>query len=1241
MKCPCSECTRQFTGRSAWMNLAKHIRTGHTVEARDAVSDAALARLEAIRCADCGVLSHKTAGARQHRNYCSKSRGVSPTLSGQADTTETEEESKTGEETSSNQEDDDGDMEDEGEPAQAARGRSSGSWIRGRTQSTQAAGRRGKAPARSNSSSRSGSRSRSAAAVAGAGAGAGATAAAVPVAASRRPNSAPASTRAQALTLREQAGILAAACANVVSAIAHNNEKDALDALKAAMGLAQKRRKREAGDAVERSDDAFHMDALAILQKHGIRETREHLDRGKTVPPQLGQAEVTKLRSLHPERTIPIPTTPDAVQTALDDGPNVTYTLKDIANYVDSRKTSCAPGNSGLRNSQIKALMDKMTPEQKASLVTMLELIGNGRVPRHWHAVHGLLMGTRGVALAKAGGGIRPVGISEVLTQIACGVMARRMGPIAAPICEGNLGVNVSSGAEVAGHTGRALTELVPKGVLYALDVKNAFNEQPRARVRSALLDAVAKNPDLLPLLRAHQFMYDHSSTATYTCPVTGTQHVVPVHEGVIQGNALSSIFFSIGHAAFLRKIREAHPEVTVLAYHDDTSIFGLPSKAGPAFDDATGPIITAHGQTCVQSKSHIYCKAGLDDELREWAAARKLAGVSGVPDQWGLVLAGTPIGTPAFMQRHCAEVAKDAIKQVEFVISLRQTAAADRTHSTQLLYRFLRYCTINKMLFTLRVTPPSATIDAASQLDSQVQRCLRLLFSIQPQTAPVESRITAQSRLPVASGGLALTSQAAIAPAAYLASFAACALQVAIAAPDLCPAPPDAQPEAAAALLADAIGDAADNAAEALGEEEEEIGHGTGASSEAGEDAGAGAQPHPPDPPDPPIQVAPVDVDEPPRPPPHPLHAAVIAHAQEAANHLAGIATAQGIQLAWCHQALAKGLQKKMSKEMAAVERQRLENSMPSRRSKDIFGSCSSADAAAWLDAAAKPGSRTAMTDTAFACAARNRLNIPLQRITGSKPSHKAVSAAKSAKAAQAHSEAWRCGRPECKVAGTMQQQLHSLDHAFLCHAQRQFITNRHTAVLQVLTDYSKRASTGMNAGRVTVQKEPYMVGDLGYAAKSTANRNQRADLAITVTGMDGSVEKLVVDLVGTHPGAGDAATVDMPGEASQQGHWAEVASQKKVDSYTGHYNIPLTELYPFAFETGGLLHERARDFISRVTRLVHRTYDPQVGRVVGYDTLRRQLVEQISVAVQTQNARVVDMYLNSVTRRDALAEE
>ena len=127
-------------------------------------------------------------------------------------------------------------------------------------------------------------------------------------------------------------------------------------------------------------------------------------------------------------------------------------------------------------------------------------------------------------------------------------------------------------------------------------------------------------------------------------------------------------------------------------------------------------------------------------------------------------------------------------------------------------------------------------------------------------------------------------------------------------------------------------------------------------------------------------------------------------------------------------------------------------------------------------------------------------------------------------------------------------------------------------------------------------------MVADLGYTAKAAANRNQpeRADLSITVTGMDGSVEKLVMDLVGTHPGAGEAATADMPGEASQEGHWAEVALRKKVDSYTGHYNIPHSELYPFAFETGGLVPERTRAFISRLTHLVHNSYDSQGARVV-----------------------------------------
>ena len=122
-------------------------------------------------------------------------------------------------------------------------------------------------------------------------------------------------------------------------------------------------------------------------------------------------------------------------------------------------------------------------------------------------------------------------------------------------------------------HAVRAMSR--PGTVTIVLDIENAFNKERRSEFIDALIEHFRKeptSPHRAALLRMAIFMYGRAGTATYTCPVTGRVNVIDVLDGVLQGNTFSSIFFNVGHGRRLSLIREAHPEVIVAAYHDDTN---------------------------------------------------------------------------------------------------------------------------------------------------------------------------------------------------------------------------------------------------------------------------------------------------------------------------------------------------------------------------------------------------------------------------------------------------------------------------------------------------------------------------------------------------------------------------------------------------------------------------------------------------------------------------------------------
>ena len=83
--------------------------------------------------------------------------------------------------------------------------------------------------------------------------------------------------------------------------------------------------------------------------------------------------------------------------------------------------------------------------------------------------------------------------------------------------------------------------------------------------------------------------------------------------------------------------------------------------------------------------------------------------------------------------------------------------------------------CGSGKLTQLLRSTPPSSVLNVAERYDKAVLECYREVAGLDAPS-PAEA---AQCQLPLRNGGRGLRSQARLAPAAWLASWAQCLSEV------------------------------------------------------------------------------------------------------------------------------------------------------------------------------------------------------------------------------------------------------------------------------------------------------------------------------------------------------------------------------------------------------------------------------------------------------------------------------
>lgn len=378
---------------------------------------------------------------------------------------------------------------------------------------------------------------------------------------------------------------------------------------------------------------------------------------------------------------------------------------------------------------------------------------------------------------------LRPISNGSVITKLAL------RAAIATPSVRAGvtllqpqqLGLGAVNGPERMAHAARATYEA--GGAIVVSDAANAFNSIRR----QAVIDAVHRHlPRLGGLINA---FYGTDSPCLFRWRddegVT-TVSLIPSQEGVRAGCVLGSLAYGCALDPVYKALDHSPSQYLVRALTDDcVALFRPP----PPLNDGSGQrdwnnfylacaeyrrnlreLLQPLGITLNDAKSAILIPPNAPDPPPELAIP-----LQGLIVRDGIVIAGTPIGTPVFIAQHAATKATETIHHSLDVIGHLAKL------NPQVATRIFINCVAQRFAYYARVTPPSLIPDAMTLLDQGITQIRnRILYREREPPIMAASRAARAddlTMLPIATGGLGLTKATETFPAAYIASLAACAV--------------------------------------------------------------------------------------------------------------------------------------------------------------------------------------------------------------------------------------------------------------------------------------------------------------------------------------------------------------------------------------------------------------------------------------------------------------------------------
>ena len=337
---------------------------------------------------------------------------------------------------------------------------------------------------------------------------------------------------------------------------------------------------------------------------------------------------------------------------------------------------------------------------------------------------------------------IRPIAITSIISKISEQTGLKKAGKAAMSnlIEPTQFGYGHSSATEKTGLLVRAALLENPTHGVVQYDLKNAYGLMSRALVLRALIALGNKD-----LIRAFYTRY-HTKVVLWMHMENGDLEPVEVTTGLLQGDPLAPLFFSLGFHIILRRLyNDGGTDLELMtAFLDDLNAAGeinflswLTKRFVAILEEERSGLVINWKKTFIFCPtSHVHTT----NNPPPWTMV--------APDK-GIKVLGAYIGTPGWVQ---ASIAKDFKETAELLTTIKRLPTQ---HATLVL----RMCIVQRFNFIQRHTPPSLYKDTAKKMHDLIYSTAFDIFHIDREDDTLDLK-GARMRLenPLRYGGFGMT---------------------------------------------------------------------------------------------------------------------------------------------------------------------------------------------------------------------------------------------------------------------------------------------------------------------------------------------------------------------------------------------------------------------------------------------------------------------------------------------------
>ena len=393
-------------------------------------------------------------------------------------------------------------------------------------------------------------------------------------------------------------------------------------------------------------------------------------------------------------------------------------------------------------------LLGTTLPRSEEDLLEQLTRLVNrcaaGKLPPHCMA---MLVSAPVFALAKKGGGVRPIGVGETLRRTVSKCMCAALQTAAsAKLSPTQVGVAERNGCEAIVHaTTAVLAEHADEVdmVMCKIDFSNAFN-----RVSRQFVDLVRTEADFSG---AHAWV---AACYGQTSSMWWEGEVIDCVTGVQQGDPLGPLLFSLVLKLLTDRIEQQVPTLALnVWYLDDGTLIGKTADVLAAVEliSTEGPALGLHVNL---SQCELWWGRE-NPRMHEFSGDIRRIATTGV------ALLGSAVGDEEFLSAEFTRRSESMRTQLQRV--------ADLEHS-QFELCLIRMCLgVPQLVYALRTMAPQAIGGAVTGADQAITAALEHVVG-----DTLSARAREQAALPIRAGGLGVREAAITAEPAYLSSCSA-----------------------------------------------------------------------------------------------------------------------------------------------------------------------------------------------------------------------------------------------------------------------------------------------------------------------------------------------------------------------------------------------------------------------------------------------------------------------------------